>query len=588
MTILARLESVLAATLFALLAHSAPSQTPTPTPEVVRSADPYAQARQLLNDKKFAEAAEVFGALSAKNPYDGWIWGNRGYCLHALKRYDEAIPCFQKAVELDASPATYLYDVACAHALMGHADEALAWLKRALDARFVDQETLENDTDLDSLRADPRFAVLTGITLKLAAPLVHSREEGWRWDLDFYARRMKQMHWNLYGKVDERVFAAELDRLKRELDALDDDHVRARLRKITAMVGDGHTTSVLAREGSTTIPRLPVQMYAFKEGLYVIGASREHADLLGAKVAKVGALDADAALAAVRPYISVDNEMGYSSGAPELLTFPILLREIGAASDESGADLTVSSPGTAARTVHVAPVDAPVRGSGGFFRRELRFVHQAGSAPVPAYLRDTTRNLRLELDPEHKLAYFWFGGIADDPGLSIEKFCEQLFETIEKQEIEHLVIDMRYNGGGNTGLIGPLINALAAAKRVNRPGHLWVIIGRRTFSAAQNTVNLFNAFDHPIFVGEPTGSRPRFIGESTWFVLPHGKTRVYCSSRYWQVLDSTDDRCWIPPMIVAEPTFADYAAGRDPAMEAIHAALAAGSDRDTARAGQPR
>jgi tetratricopeptide (TPR) repeat protein len=587
MTTLARLEVLLAAGLIGLLAHSAPSQTPAPAPEVARSADPYAQARQLLHDQKFAEAADVFEALSAGNPYDGWIWGNRGYCLHALKRYDEAIPCFRRAVELDASPATYLYDIACAHSLMGHKDEALDWLKKALDARFVDQETLENDTDLDPLRDDPRFAVLTGITLKLTSPLAQTREERWRWDLDFYARRMKQMHWDLYNRISANELAAELDRLGREVGALDDDHARARLRKITARVGDGHTQSMLFAEGSTTVPRLPVQMYSFKEGLYVIGASREHADLLGAKVERLGALDAAAALAAARPYMSVDNEMGYLSGAPEHLALPILLREIGATSDETGVDLTVTPPGCGTRTVHLAPIETPVRNNG-FFRRDLGFLHQSGKGPVPLYLRDTTRNLRMEVDHDRKLAYFAFGGIADDPDMTVAKFCDQLFDTIEKQELDHLVIDMRYNGGGNTGLIGPLINGLAAAKRVNRAGHMWVIIGRRTFSAAQNTVNLFSSFDRPIFVGEPTGSRPRFIGESTWFVLPHSKTRVYCSSRYWQVLDSTDNRCWVPPMIVAEPTFAAYAAGRDPAMEAIYAALGAASGSDVTRAVEPR
>ena len=47
------------------------------------------------------------------------------------------------------------------------------------------------------------------------------------------------------------------------------------------------------------------------------------------------------------------------------------------------------------------------------------------------------------------------------------------------------------------------------------PGHLFVIIGRRTFSAAQNTVNMIEKNTNATFVGEPTGSRPNFVGEST-------------------------------------------------------------------------
>ncbi len=559
------------------LASPAPQSAASPQ---LRSAspDPYDEARRLLEEKNYEKAAEAFAALAEKNPYDGWIAGNRGFCLHALKRYDEAIPCFLRAVEIDASPQTYLYNLCCSYSLLGKKDEAFGWLERALNARYVDQETLENDTDLVPLRDDPRFAVLTGITRELKSPLVHSRDEGWRWDLDFYARRMKQMHWSLFNRVSEQAFRSDLEKLEQDVPKLDDDQVRARLREITAKVGDGHTVSMFFPEGSKTIRRLPLHLYSFKEGLYVIGAAKDHSDLIGSKVLAIGPLAADAALAAVRKYISVDNDMGYRSAAPDHLVLAMLEREIGVSTDESGVDLTLETSSSAPKKVHVASAEIPLRVPGGFFRSDFTYLHQAGTPPP--YLRETGRNLRMDYDEARKLVYFRFGGIGDDPDMTLAKFSDQLFAFIDSHRAEHLVVDMRYNGGGNTDLTRPLINGLGAS-RVDRPGHLWVIIGRRTFSAAQNTVNQFNTFDHPIFVGEPTGSRPRFIGESTWFVLPHQKTRVFCSSRYWQVLDSTDNRPWVPPEIVAEPTFADYAIGRDAAMEAIYAALPPSSPRET-------
>jgi hypothetical protein len=41
-------------------------------------------------------------------------------------------------------------------------------------------------------------------------------------------------------------------------------------------------------------------------------------------------------------------------------------------------------------------------------------------------------------------------------------------------------------------------------------------------------------------------------------------------------MDSTDERIWIPPDVVAEPTFANYAEGKDQAMEAILRSLGEG------------
>jgi C-terminal processing protease CtpA/Prc len=171
--------------------------------------------------------------------------------------------------------------------------------------------------------------------------------------------------------------------------------------------------------------------------------------------------------------------------------------------------------------------------------------------------------------PEHQMVYVWFGAVMDPHGSSLKEFFQRVFDAVEANKAEHLVLDMRFNGGGNTDLIRPVLRGIIQKEKINRKGHLWVIIGRHTFSAAQNTVNLLDRETHALFVGEPTSSRPAFVGESTWFVLPHSRTRVFCSSRYWQYMDSTDERIWVPPDIVAEPTFADYACNRDPAMEAI-------------------
>jgi len=186
--------------------------------------------------------------------------------------------------------------------------------------------------------------------------------------------------------------------------------------------------------------------------------------------------------------------------------------------------------------------------------------------------------------PERKLLYVYFGAIADPKDSTIERFARELFEFIETSDVHHLVIDMRTNGGGDTGLVLPLFHGLIACEKVNQPGKLFVIIGRRTFSAAQNTVNMIETHTRATFVGEPTGSRPNFVGESTWFVLPYHGNRVYCSSRYWQFRVSTDKRVWVEPQIAAPLNYAQYMENRDPAMEAIARAIDAGWPRGAATA----
>ncbi len=534
------------------------------------NAQPWVQteeASKLLRENKHTEAAALFKALTDANQYDGYAWSQLGYCLHANKQYEEALKAYARAIELGQGRPANLYNSACAYALLGRKDEALDWLRKALEARFAEQETLEKDTDLDSLRSDIRFAELTGITRGLKDQPAANRDEGWRWDLEFYLRRMKQMHWDLYARVPEATLKREIDKLKDDVGSLSDGQIRARLKRITALAGDGHTASRLYPEGEQ-IQTLPMQMFHFKEGLYVIGAAPSCADLIGTKIIKVGTMETSAAMTAARAYASADNEMNRLAQVTALLALPTVLHDMGAAADASGVPIVAEKPDGSRVTMRVEPVTSP-QGGGRLLTEGYAYLHESLPGERPLYLRDTDKPIRMEHLPDQKAVYFYFGAVRNPQGQSFSDFVTEMFRFINTNDVEHLVIDMRFNGGGNTGLVPPLMEELIKCEKINQRGHLWVIVGRHTFSAAQNTVNLMDAMTKAVFVGEPTGSCPQFVGESTSFVLPHSRTRVYCSSRYWQFLDSTDERTFVSPDVLAEPTFATYKANRDPAMEAI-------------------
>ncbi len=142
---------------------------------------------------------------------------------------------------------------------------------------------------------------------------------------------------------------------------------------------------------------------------------------------------------------------------------------------------------------------------------------------------------------------------------------------IESHPTSKLVIDMRWNGGGNTFLGQSLLHHLIACRTINRRGALFVITGRGTFSAAQNIATAIERETEAIFVGEPTGSRPNFIGETIPFELPYSKVTANIADLYWQTSWPTDDRPWIAPEVYTPPTFEAFSRNEDPAMEAIFA-----------------
>jgi tetratricopeptide (TPR) repeat protein len=124
------------------------------------------------------------------------------------------------------------------------------------------------------------------------------------------------------------------------------------------------------------------------------------------------------------------------------------------------------------------------------------------------------------------------------------------------------------NGGGNNYLNLP-ITVGAVKSRLNKKGRFFVIIGRETFSAAQNTVNELEKYTNAIFVGEPTAASPNHYGDAGRIELPNSKLQVRASTLWWQDADPRDTRKWKAPDVAADFTSEAYRNGRDPAMEAI-------------------
>ena len=169
----------------------------------------------------------------------------------------------------------------------------------------------------------------------------------------------------------------------------------------------------------------------------------------------------------------------------------------------------------------------------------------------------------------YQVVYCQVNGLRNDPKESIANFFERLFKFVNETEVEKLVIDIRWNNGGDTFFSTPIVQGLIKNEKINRRGKLFVIIGRRTFSAAQNTATFIETNTNAIFVGEPTGSSPNYVGEENEITLPFSKIVANVSDLFWQSAHPTDNRTWIAPLIYVPPTFEAYRVNRDPAVESI-------------------
>lgn len=98
-----------------------------------------------------------FKKLVEADPKDGRSWHMLGYSLHASGDLDEALKAHIKATEFAEQAPIASYNAACVFALRGKKTEALDWLAKAAEKGFSGADHMAEDTDMDSLRNEPRY-----------------------------------------------------------------------------------------------------------------------------------------------------------------------------------------------------------------------------------------------------------------------------------------------------------------------------------------------------------------------------------------------------------------------------------------------
>src|SRR5688572_4082546 len=109
------------------------------------------------------------------------------------------------------------------------------------------------------------------------------RDTRWRADLNFLATELPRRHPNFFANVRREDFDTAVAALSRDIPTLNDAAVVTGLARLTAMARDGHTSLDLTQR-AVGMRLLPLQMYWFEEGLYIIAAAQEYSRAIGTRV----------------------------------------------------------------------------------------------------------------------------------------------------------------------------------------------------------------------------------------------------------------------------------------------------------------
>lgn len=393
-------------------------------------------------------------------------------------------------------------------------------------------------------------------------------------------------------------FQAERAKLVAAAATLPPQALEMQVSRLAAIADNGHTT---VGRRLRRLPRVPIRVMWFAEGLYVVRTDQANAPLLGALVERINGKTPVELLAGLTPYVGGPAEHA-KSVAPLFMESPYALAGVWPemSPEREKLELTTLAGESIAVTLEPVAPDAtspyidPTRNLAP--QRQPRETAPWTSllsdrAELPLVLREPDASLYVKKLGADGL-YIHLASVTGDERGPLSAQLAALLEGLEPASLKYAILDLRFDGGGD------YTNTLSFTKelptRIAADGKLFILTDNATFSAAVVTTARARHFGgtRAAIIGERVGDRERFWAESGKPVeLPNSKILVFFATGYhdWNEGCGVSDlmRCfWLnlafdvpagslaPDKAIAWK-FADYRNGVDTVMEEVVARAAA-------------
>ncbi len=404
-----------------------------------------------------------------------------------------------------------------------------------------------------SVQADPRVIHFRGI------PPSPSTQE-WQEDVRFLVEEMEHKHPGLFARLDRTVWDSVTSDIVTRVPSLSEGEIIMELTRIAGLPKDGHTFPFIMLP-SFAIHSYPFVLFGFPEGWHVVKAGRGLEDLIGARLLSVEGHTVQDIYDTYPQLIPWENEQSrrehftYMVNMAEWLAYHGLIDDVG---DASFTFVTTQGD-TLERSL--SPVN--------FWPHFL----WTGTFPIPNDEPPVFTNPRADAYTYRtmhggKVLYIQFNQCINQPGReTAQEFAHRVGEYLDAHPVERCIIDLRNNDGGQR-VYTDLIRVIRGHPSIDRRGNLFVLIGRRTFSAAVMFSAELQLQTQALFVGEPTGQGTIFYSRPRLSKLPHSGLPFAISS-YRNVAGLPfDNRKAIRPDIPVPYGLDDFLARRDPVLEA--------------------
>jgi len=370
----------------------------------------------------------------------------------------------------------------------------------------------------------------------------------WHEDLQFLARTLPEKHANAFHYTSKEKFEAAVSELDKQLDHIDSDAGWVGMARIVALVGDAHTYLKTPQDEAG----FPITFSRFGNDYRVVGVSPGLEQALGARVVKVEDMPVARAAELVYQMFSQDENPELSeSFIAQGLTIGSYLHGLGITPNRNVAHYTLRGDDNREFTIES---HAPQAGESA-----PKTIWAFKSRPISR--QNPGQSFYCNYLSDAKTLYCNVRAMRD-----LKDAEKEMLKLIEQHKPDRLALDLRQNSGGdyNEGL-KYLVEPIRGLPNINKKGHLFVLIGPGTFSAAMNNATHFRYQTQALLVGRTIGEKPNEYAEPRSFTLPNSHLTVRYSTRYYKFVENGENAVHPDQDIIG--TWEDFVSGRDAALE---------------------
>lgn len=369
-------------------------------------------------------------------------------------------------------------------------------------------------------------------------------------DLGYFGKQLPEKHVNLFAKLSKAKFEAMLSKIKADTNQITREFFAAQLAQVLVAVGDEHTFVDQKPQYY-----FPIRFEHFDDGFILTGLQKAEESMMHGKLLGINGIPIAQIISQMKTQFIPENTSYFAMSVLSALNNAHILAGLKIIPDLRHAAYEIADLNGNKRILNLSSITKPEADN------------LVLSSAYAALLRARkTGNYWYDYDKAQQTLYFSYNKCSENADHPFAAFNEELFKLIASERPKKIIVDLRANGGGNSAILRPFIEAMKNSY-LNRKNSFFVIIGKRTFSSAlMNAVEMKRQLSVTL-VGEQTGGNVNHFGEVRGFQLPNSKLIIGYSTRYWETWKGK--KGGLQPDIPIRYNAKSFLKGEDEALSAI-------------------